>query len=43
VLEIDHEKLNQKTAMMKKLQRAFADYRARYVAEHARGRQVMAV
>jgi branched-chain amino acid aminotransferase len=43
VLEIDHERLGQKPEIMRKLQVAFADYRARYVAEHARGREVLAV
>jgi branched-chain amino acid aminotransferase len=43
VLEIDHERLSQKTEMMRQLQLAFADYRRRYVAEHARRREVLAV
>lgn len=43
VLEIDHETLSQKSGMMTDLQLAFADYRARYVAQHARRREVLAV
>lgn len=42
VLEIDHEPLNQQPETMKELQLAFADYRTRYVAEHAR-REMLAV
>lgn len=41
VLEIDHERLAQKTEIMRELQLAFAGYRARYVAEHARRREAL--
>jgi branched-chain amino acid aminotransferase len=43
VVEIDHEKLALKNDIMRQLQKAFSDYRTRYVAEHARRREVLAV
>ena len=43
VLEIDHEKLQQRTETMQRLQQAFAAYRARYIAGQARRREVFAV
>ena len=43
ILEIDHQPMRQDTASMVRLQRAFVDYRARYVAAHAKGTAVMSL
>lgn len=43
VLEVDHESLAQNPGLMKQLRDALLAYRARYVAAHARHKQVLAV
>jgi branched-chain amino acid aminotransferase len=43
VLEIDHQPLHQDRPVLKRLQDAFSEYRARYIAKHGRHREVLAV
>jgi len=42
VLEIDHEPLSQSAAQFEQLRKAFLEYRAHYVAAHARGSEMLA-
>jgi branched-subunit amino acid aminotransferase/4-amino-4-deoxychorismate lyase len=43
VLEIDHEPLEQDPVSLSRLQDAFLRYRANYISEHARPREIFAV
>jgi branched-chain amino acid aminotransferase len=43
VLEIEHEPLAQNPKVLHRLEDAFAEYRSRYIARHARHREVLAV